>query len=90
MLGLCLKDREQLAGGARRFDQAVSISPAFIPAREELAELHRLQERTRDEIQELEVLAALDPAKPERRVAVGLATCGRATATRRHDVAWRG
>ena len=73
VLGLCLKDREQLPEARAAFVQAVSISPAFIPAREELAELYRLQERTRDEIQELEVLAALDPAKPERRVAVGLA-----------------
>ena len=73
VLGLCLKDREQLAEARAAFEQAVSTSPAFIPAREELAEIHRLQDRTRDEIQELEVLAALDPAKPERRVAVGLA-----------------
>ncbi len=73
VLGLCLKDREQLAEARTALEQAVSTSPAFIPAREELAEIHRLQDRTRDEIQELEVLAALDPAKPERRVAVGLA-----------------
>jgi tetratricopeptide (TPR) repeat protein len=73
VLGLCLKDREQLADARAAFDQAVSVSPAFIPAREELVEIHRLQDRARDEIQELEVLAALDPTKPERRVAVGLA-----------------
>jgi tetratricopeptide (TPR) repeat protein len=73
VMGLCLKDREQLAEARAAFDQAARISPAFIPAREELAEIYRLQDRSRDEIQELEVLAALDPAKPGRRVAVGLA-----------------
>ena len=72
-LGLCLKDREQLTEARAAFEQAVKSAPAFIPAREELSEIHRLQDRSRDEIQELEVLAALDPASPERRVAVGLA-----------------
>ena len=73
VLGLCFKDREQLPEARAAFEQAVSLSPAFIPAREELAELHRLQQRTRNEIEELEALAALDPAKAERLVAVGLA-----------------
>jgi tetratricopeptide (TPR) repeat protein len=72
-LGLCQKDREHLTEARAAFQQAVKSAPAFIPAREELSEIHRLQDRSRDEIQELEVLAALDPASPERRVAVGLA-----------------
>jgi tetratricopeptide (TPR) repeat protein len=73
LLGLCMKDREQLDEARRAFEQVVVISPAFIPAREELAEIHRLQGRTRDELDELEVLSALDPAKAERLIAVGLA-----------------
>jgi len=73
VLGLCLKDREQLAEARVAFDRAITISPAFIPAREELAEIYRLQGRPREEIEQLEALFALDPAKPERLIAVGLA-----------------
>ena len=73
VLGLCLRDREQLTDARAAFERAIGISPAFIPAREELADLHRLQNRRREEIEELEALAALDPAKAERLVAVGLA-----------------
>ena len=73
VLGLCLKDREQLAEAREAFERTVAIAPAFIPAREELAELHRLQERTRDEIDQLDALYALDPVKAERLIAVGLA-----------------
>jgi tetratricopeptide (TPR) repeat protein len=73
VLGLCLKEREQLAQARAAFERAVSLAPAFIPAREELAELHRLQQRPREEIDQLAALAALDPEKPERLVAVGLA-----------------
>lgn len=73
VLGLCFKDREQLGEARAAFDRAVAASPAFIPAREERAELHRLQARTREEIDELDALAALDPTRPERLVAVGLA-----------------
>jgi tetratricopeptide (TPR) repeat protein len=72
-LGLCLKEREQLVDARASFERAVTLAPAFIPAREELAELHRLQERRRDEIDQLAALAALDPQRPERLVALGLA-----------------
>ena len=73
VLGLCLKDREELAEARAAFERASAIAPAFIPAREELAELHRLQQQTRDEIEQLDALYALDPNKPERLIAVGRA-----------------
>src|SRR5438552_11477032 len=73
VLGLCLNDRGQLAEARAAFEQAVSISPAFIPARDELAEMYRLQGDARHEIDQLEALAALDAARPERLIAVGLA-----------------
>lgn len=73
MLGLCLKERDQLKDARAAFEQAVRASPAMIPAREELADLHRLQGQTREEIDQLEALAALDPRKAERWIAVGLA-----------------
>jgi tetratricopeptide (TPR) repeat protein len=72
LLGLCFRDREQLDDARVAFRRAIEIAPAFIPAREELAELFRLQERSREELDALDALAALDP-KPERLVAVGLA-----------------
>jgi protein O-GlcNAc transferase len=73
VLGLCLKDREQLSEARAAFAQAVAMAPAFIPAREELADIHRWQGRTREEIDQLEALAALDPARAERLIALGLA-----------------
>ncbi len=73
VLGLCLKDREELAEARAAFERASAIAPAFIPAREELAELHRLQQQTRDEIEQLNALYALDPNNPERLIAVGRA-----------------
>ena len=73
VLGLCLKDREQLAEARAAFMRAITISPAFIPAREELVDIYRLQDRPREEIEQLDALFALDPAKPERLIAVGLA-----------------
>src|SRR5687768_12977967 len=73
VLGLCLKDREELAEARASFERASAIAPAFIPAREELAELHRLQQHTHAEIEQLNALYALDPTKPERLIAVGRA-----------------
>ena len=73
VLGLCLKDRGELAEARAAFERAIALSPAFIPAREELADLHRLQQRTREEIEQLYALYALDPNKPERLIAVGRA-----------------
>lgn len=71
--GLCLKERNQLDDARAAFERAIAISPAFMPAREELAELHRLRERPHDEIQQLDALHALDPNKPERLIALGRA-----------------
>ena len=73
LLGMCLKDRDQLSDARAAFERAIAISPAFIPAREELAELHQLQQQTRQEIEQLNALYALDPNKPERLIAVGRA-----------------
>jgi tetratricopeptide (TPR) repeat protein len=73
VLGLCFKDREELAEARGAFERASAIAPAFIPAREELAELHRLQQKTRNEIEQLNALNALDPDNPERLIAVARA-----------------
>ena len=71
--GLCLKERHDLDAARAAFERAIAISPAFMPAREELAELHRLQERPHDEIEQLDALHALEPNKPERLIALGRA-----------------
>jgi tetratricopeptide (TPR) repeat protein len=73
VLGLCLKDREQLPEARAAFERAIKASPAFIPPREELAELYRLQGRMAQEIDQLAALAALDPTKAERQIALGQA-----------------
>jgi tetratricopeptide (TPR) repeat protein len=73
VLGLCLKDRGQLREAQKALHDAIAIAPALIPAREELADLHRLQGQAADEIDQLEALAALDSSRPERQIAVGLA-----------------
>jgi len=73
VMGLCLKDRGQLRDAQKSFEKALAINAALIPAREEMAELHRLQAQTREEIEQLEALAALDPSHAERLIAVGLA-----------------
>ncbi len=52
--------------------KAVQLSPGSIPAREELADLFGSLNRHAEEIEQLDVLAALD-SRLERRVAVGLA-----------------
>ena len=71
--GLCLKERNQLDDARVAFERAIALSPAFMPAREELVELHRLQERPHDEIEQLDALHALEPDKPERLIALGRA-----------------
>src|SRR5947208_2025999 len=45
----------------------------MIPAREELADLYRIQDRRADEIEQLQLLAGLDRDHVERQVAVGMA-----------------
>ncbi len=73
VLGLCLKERNELRDARAAFERAIALSPAFIPAREELADLLRMQQQTRQEIEQLNALYALDPNKPERLIAVGRA-----------------
>ena len=73
LLGVCLRDGHRVDEAVTALDHAVSLSPALIPAREELADLHALRGRRREEIDQLEALAALDPQRSERLIAVGLA-----------------
>jgi tetratricopeptide (TPR) repeat protein len=72
LLGLSLRenDRQQSLRALRR---ALEVNPTFAAAREELARVYEQMGRWQDAIDELEALAALEPARPERLVNVGLA-----------------
>jgi tetratricopeptide (TPR) repeat protein len=72
LLGLSLResDRQQSLRALRR---ALEVHPTFAAAREELARVYEQMGRWQDAIDELEALAALEPARPERLVNVGLA-----------------
>jgi tetratricopeptide (TPR) repeat protein len=72
LLGLCLResDREQ---ALRALKRALDVNATFAAAREELARVYEGMGRYQDAIDQLEALAALEPARPERLVSVGLA-----------------
>jgi tetratricopeptide (TPR) repeat protein len=72
LLGLCQRDAQQPELARAALEHAVRLQPAFLPAREELADLYASIGRTNDHLAQLVLLAALDPA-PSRDVALGLA-----------------
>jgi tetratricopeptide (TPR) repeat protein len=71
--GVCLREKHRQTDAARALERAVALSPALIPAREELADLYGEMGRSSDQIDQLQVLAGLDRPRVERQVAVGLA-----------------
>ena len=73
VLGLCLKLGNQPAEALRAFERAVRVAPALSAAREELAGLYADTGRMPEAIQQLEAISALEPDRPERQAAVGLA-----------------
>jgi Flp pilus assembly protein TadD len=73
LLGICLRERHQLAAAQRAIEKAVLLSPGLIAAREELADLYGALGKRADELEQLQVIAALDRDHVQRQVAVGLA-----------------
>ncbi len=73
LLGLCLRDRGRAPDAQHAFERAIALSPGFIAAREEVADLYGAQNRRADEIEQLQVIAGLDRDHVERQVAVGVA-----------------
>jgi tetratricopeptide (TPR) repeat protein len=71
--GLCLRDQRQTADARRAFEKAVALSPGFIAAREELADLYASIGRRADQLEQLQVLAGLDREHVERQIAIGQA-----------------
>ena len=74
VLGLIQRDLEQLPAARKSLEEAARRSPASqTSAREALAEVYSLEGEHSRAITQLEALAALDPARPDRVVALGLA-----------------
>jgi tetratricopeptide (TPR) repeat protein len=72
LLGMCLRAQKRDDEALRALTHAVRLNPAFIAAREELADLHAGRGERRAGIEQLEAIAALEPSRPERLVNVGL------------------
>jgi tetratricopeptide (TPR) repeat protein len=72
LLGLVLRDTQDLGGAAAALERAVRVAPALAAPREELADLYRAQGRPVDEIAALQALASLDH-HADRLVAIALA-----------------
>lgn len=71
--GLCLREQRQPAEAQRALEQAIALSPGFIAAREELADLFGSLGRRGDELEQLQLLAGLERTEVARQVAVGQA-----------------
>ena len=83
VLGLVERDRHQLPAARASLETSVRLSPAAQTAsREALAEVYGLEGDFTKSINQLEALAALEPSRADRLVAVGLAQsrAGRADA----------
>ena len=73
LLGICLREAHQPSEALRSFERALALEPGMIPAREELADLYRAMDRRSEEIEQLQLLAALDRDRVARQVAIGTA-----------------
>jgi tetratricopeptide (TPR) repeat protein len=74
VLGLAQRDLNQLAGARKSLEEAARRSPASqTAAREALADVYLLDGDHGKAINQLEALAALEPTRADRVVAVGLA-----------------
>src|SRR5262245_27583339 len=73
LLAVCLTEQKREVEAVQALLRALDINPAFVPACEVLARIDLTRGRTRDGIEQLEALAALEPLRPQRMVDVGLA-----------------
>jgi tetratricopeptide (TPR) repeat protein len=72
VLGLCLRHERQTNEAVWALQRATRLSPQFAPPREALAELYRSLGRQQDRLEQLQALAALEPGKLDRQLAVAL------------------
>ena len=73
LLGLSLRALRRDDEALRSLDRAIALNAAFIPAREERAALYAERGRTRESLDEIEAIAALETGRPERLVSLALA-----------------
>jgi tetratricopeptide (TPR) repeat protein len=74
VIGLIQRDLDQLPAARKSLEEAARQSPAGqTAAREALAEVYSLEGEHTRAINQLETLAALDPSRADRMIAVGLA-----------------
>ena len=74
VIGLVQRDLDHLPAARKSLEEAARRSPASqTAAREALADVYSLEGEYGRAINQLEALAALDPSRPDRVVAVGLA-----------------
>jgi tetratricopeptide (TPR) repeat protein len=73
LLAMCLKDQKHETDAMKSLGRALEINPGLGAAREALADLAFARGKTRDGIEQLEALSALEPSQPQRLVDVGLA-----------------
>lgn len=73
LLGISLRDQDQLEAATEALTRAVTLSPGFTVAREALSVVLAAGGRLDDQVEQLEALAALEPERPERDVELSLA-----------------
>ena len=73
LLGLCFRGQGRSDEAIGAFLKAATLAPALVPVREELADLYASLGRHADELEQLQVVAALDRTHVERQGAVSLA-----------------
>lgn len=73
LLGVCLRDLGRLGEAAASLDEAARLSPGLLAVREARADVFQARGQTARAVDELNALAALEPERPERAVAVAAA-----------------
>jgi tetratricopeptide (TPR) repeat protein len=73
LLGLCLRETGHHQDAIASLGRALELAPGLTMAREELARLFDTLHRDRENLEQLEALAALEPGRADRLVRVGLA-----------------
>lgn len=73
LLGLCLRDLGRLDEAMAALDTAARLSPGLLPVREARADVFQARGLTARAVDELNALAALEPERAERAVAVATA-----------------
>jgi tetratricopeptide (TPR) repeat protein len=73
LLGVCLRAQQQRPEALWALQRAVRLAPGLMVARETLADLFDDLNRQSDRIEQLEALAALEPDRTDRYVALAMA-----------------